>query len=445
MTKRHLMIAKDRAPDSTLALLVGGYTFFSRRFARYGGDMFQTRLLLRRAICVRGREAAELFYDSSRFERHGAAPRRIRRTLLGTGGVQGLDDAAHQRRKAMLMSTVSPEGVRDLTERFAAEWESALSRWQRTDRVRLFDEAGRMLCRAVCGWVGVPLPEADVARRTNDLHTLVDSAAAVGPRHWRGRLAHRRAERWAVALIRQARTGALTLPERSPLRVLAEHRDDRGRLLPAHAAAVDLLNLLRPTVAVSRYVTFTAHALHRCPDLAARLREGDDDLVEPFVQEVRRYYPLFPLVPALTRRAFRWRDAWFPRGQWVLLDLYGTNHHPALWPEPNRFDPDRFTNWSGDPFGFLPQGGGDHMTGHRCVGERVTIELMKVGLTALTRFMEYEVPDQDLRVSLRRIPAAVASGFVLAGVRRRPTAGWLTAAGSPGAAGRVSYPSATSS
>lgn len=34
---------------------------------------------------------------------------------------------------------------------------------------------------------------------------------------------------------------------------------------------------------------------------------------------------------------------------------------------------------------------------------------------------------------------------VLADVRRRPTAGWLAAAGSFGAAGQVSYPSATSS
>lgn len=414
------MITRDRLPDSTLAMLRDGYTFVTRRCVRYGTDLFEARLLLRPTICLRGRAAAELFYDTDRFQRHDAAPRRVRATLLGEGGVQGLDGTAHRVRKAMLMSLMTPASVGDLADRFAGEWDAAIGRWERADRVVLFDEVNLMLCRAVCGWAGVPLPTTDVARRTADLFAMIDSATVPGPRHWRGRRARRRAERWIGDLVVRVRDGDLALPEDAPLRVVAEHRDHQDRPLPPRIAAVAVLNLLRPTLAIGRYVVFTAHALHRRPDLAAELR-GDDDLLEPFVQEVRRYYPFFSTAVARVRRDFDWHGAHFPQGRRVLLDLYGTNHHPQVWPEPNRFDPERFRDWPGDPFALVPQGGGDFLTGHRCAGEWITIELMKVALTALTRSIEYDVPDQDLRISLRRIPATVASGFVLRRARRAAT------------------------
>ncbi|WP_338666250.1 hypothetical protein VQH23_25910 (plasmid) [Pararoseomonas sp. SCSIO 73927] len=66
--------------------------------------MFEARLLLRRTICMKGPEAAALLCDVDRFGRRGAMPVRIQKTLLGRGGVQGLDDAAHRHRKAMFMT-----------------------------------------------------------------------------------------------------------------------------------------------------------------------------------------------------------------------------------------------------------------------------------------------------------------------------------------------------
>jgi len=148
------------------------------------------------------------------------------------------------------------------------------------------------------------------------------------------------------------------------------------------------------------------------------LRGGQE--VELFVQEVRRFYPFFPLQGARVRTPFDWQGVHFPVGRRVLLDLYGTDHHPQLWEKPDRFDPDRFRGWDGGAYDFIPQGGGDHHTGHRCPGEWITIELMKRAVTILTGEMDYDVPDQDLRVSLRRIPTLPASRFVIANVR--PTA-----------------------
>jgi fatty-acid peroxygenase len=102
----------------------------------------------------------------------------------------------------------------------------------------------------------------------------------------------------------------------------------------------------------------------------------------------------------------------------VVLDLYGTNHDPARWDDPDRFDPDRFLSPPG-PFDLVPQGGGDHLTGHRCAGEWVTVALMATATRMLTQRMDYDVPLQDLRLSWRKVPALPDSGFVIADVRRR--------------------------
>ena len=50
----------------------------------------------------------------------------------------------------------------------------------------------------------------------------------------------------------------------------------------------------------------------------------------------------------------------------MLLDLYGTDHHPRPWPDLDTFKPERFRTRDEEPFTLVPQGGGDHATGHRC-------------------------------------------------------------------------------
>ncbi|WP_410811404.1 cytochrome P450 [Micromonospora sp. 067-2] len=407
----------DRSPDSTLSFLRSGYRFIGDRCDRYGSDVFQTRILLAPTICLRGRPAAALFYDTERFQRQTAMPLRVQRTLTGRGGVQGLDGSAHRNRKAMLMSIMTPAAIRQLGQLFDDEWQARIPAWEAASAVVLYDELGRLLTRAVCAWAGVPLATSQVDRRTVELHAMIEATAAVGPRHWRGLLARGRAERWLADVIERTRVGTLPVPADSPLKVVAEHRDARGRLLPRRIAAVELLNLLRPTVAVDRYIAFAALALHDHPAWGERVR-GDDEATEQFVQEVRRYYPFFSAAAARVRRSFDWDGHHFPRGRRVLLDLYGTNHHPEVWPQPELFRPERFAGRRVDEFELIPQGGGDPTTGHRCAGEWITIDLMKRAVTNLTSTMRYEVPPQNLALDLHRIPALPPSGLTLTNIHR---------------------------
>src|SRR5690625_2314699 len=157
-----------------------------------------------------------------------------------------------------------------------------------------------------------------------------------------------------------------------------------------------LINVLRPIVAISTFVIYSALALHEHPEAKKKLQSGNNDDLELFVQEVRRYYPFGPFLGAMVRKDFTWNDYDFKEGTLVFLDMYGTNHDPRIWKDPNEFRPERFKKWNGSLYNFIPQGGGDPTKGHRCAGENITIELMKVALEFLLYKIDYVVPEQEI-------------------------------------------------
>ncbi|MGC1307809.1 MAG: cytochrome P450 [Phormidesmis sp.] len=403
--------------DSTLALALDGYEFISKRCQRYQSDIFQTRLVLEKTICFQGVEAAKVFYDTDKFTRQKSAPKRVQKTLFGEGGVQGLDGPAHRHRKQMFMSLMSSKRLADLAELTHEQWQAAAKKWASMAQVTVFPAAREVLCRAVCAWAGVPLPESEVDLRTKDLGAMIDGSGAVGPQHWQGRRSRQRTEAWIKGLVEQVRDGQLQVPEEGAFSVIALHRDLEGNLLDSQIAAVEIINVLRPTVAIARYATFAALALHEHPKYQQNIKNGDDEYITLFVQEVRRYYPFFPFAAARVKQPFDWQGYHFPAGRRVLLDLYGTNHDARLWENPETFHPERFRNWNESRFSLIPQGGGDFYLNHRCPGEWITIELVKVTLKFLTRSITYNVPPQDLAFSLSQMPARPKSGFVISNVK----------------------------
>ncbi|WP_308122117.1 cytochrome P450 [Streptomyces sp. TRM70350] len=153
---------------------------------------------------------------------------------------------------------------------------------------------------------------------------------------------------------------------------ICDHRDTDG-LLDPRPAAVELLNVLRPTVAVGWYLAFAGHALHRWPQHREPLREGDDAYATAFAQEVRRFYPFTPFLAGYAAGHLSWRGEDLPAGRLLVLDVYGQDHDQELWGDPYTFRPQRFLEHEPDRDEFIPQGGGDPRTTHRCPGEGVTV------------------------------------------------------------------------
>lgn len=406
-------IPHDKAIDNTLSLMQEGYLFISNRTKRYESDLFETHILGQKAVCLSGKEAAKVFYHPDYFKRSGAAPKRIQKTLTGENAIQTMDGKNHIHRKLVFMSLMTPSHQKKLADLTARQWLFALKEWPINKEIILFEEAKKILCQIACHWAGVPVDQSKLKARADDFAAMVDAFGAAGPRHWKGKSARTRTETWIKQVIEDARTGKLCTEEGSALHTMAFYNRLDGSLLDAHMAAIELINVLRPIVAISNYIAFTALALYEYPEYKSKLKEETEMTLEMFVQEVRRYYPFTPFLGARVRKNFNWNNYNFRKGQLALLDIYGINHDPRLWDNPSLFRPERFKDWQGAPFDFVPQGGGDPAQGHRCPGEGIVTEIMKATLHFLLYDFEYEVPEQDLSYSLIRIPSLPESGFIL--------------------------------
>jgi fatty-acid peroxygenase len=403
--------------DETLPFLRAPYDFISEGCRQRGTDVFETRLMLRPTVCMRGRDAVQLFYNEELFFRKGAAPIRIQRSLLGHAGVQTLDGDEHRHRKHMFLKIMRADRVAALLAIAERRWLNAVERWKLRREIVLYDELHELLTRVVCEWAGVPLAASEVPARVFELTAMFDKAGAVGPPHWTARLARNRAERWCSRLIADVRAGRRSPASDSALAIIARHRQGDGKMLDARTASVELMNVLRPTVAVSVFIVFAGVALHVYPKVRDELTQGDDAALGRFIQEVRRFYPFFPAAMARARRDFRWHGQHFHRGQRVLLDLYGTNHDGRIWNSPEAFDPSRFQDRELPQDAFVPQGGGSYEDHHRCPGEGITVALMKQAVRLLLHRIRYVVPPQDLQIDRQQLPALPRSRFVMTNIR----------------------------
>jgi fatty-acid peroxygenase len=386
----------DRSP----ALRRIGYPYLLRMRRRWHAGTAELRLLGRRTTVLSGPEGVQLFYNEALMRRQGAIPRPLLRTLFGAGAVHGLDDGEHKQRKAMFVRLLTPGAAGEIAGIADELWRGP-SHFCAVDPVRVFDEAVQVHCAAVCRWAGVPADWVDAALG-DDLIAIVDGFGSFGGRRWlRARRARRRVDKWSRRLIARVRGGRRKVEPGTALDVIAGATTPSGTLLPSRVAGVELINVLRPTVAVAYFVAFTAHALRAHPELRDQLHAAPDEVCEAFANEVPRYYPFVPLLAARVRRPVTFQGRTLQPGRRVLLDVYGTLHDPQLWEEPERFDMDRFRDGSVPDY-YVPQGGGDVTTGHRCPGERVAIELIK----AAARCMASRPPEgaPETCIPMNRLP-----------------------------------------
>lgn len=411
---------KESGIDKSISFMREGYLYILNRRRSFNSDVFETRLLGKKTICMGGKEAAEIFYDTDKFERKNAFPKRVLDTLLGRGSVLSLDGDAHKHRKAMFMAIMTPNELDRLKSLTKEEWQSSINQWTKKKQIVLYDEAIVMMTKVACRWAGVPLPndEKEIKKIARMLASLFESPASFGINFLKGKEARNDAERWIVELVTLVRDHKLSTKENTALFQFSKHRDIEGNLLPSPIVAVEILNILRPIVAISVYICFVALAIHQHPDEVKKVQKNEES-AQMFIQEVRRFYPFFPAILAIVKKDFTWKNYEFKKGTQTMLDVYGTNHDPKLWNNPDLFQPERFNNWNESPFNFIPQGGGDHYLGHRCAGEWITIDVMKISLDFLANHITYELPKQDLSYSYVNMPSLPKSKMILQNIQMK--------------------------
>lgn len=154
------------------------------------------------------------------------------------------------------------------------------------------------------------------------------------------------------------------------------------------------------TTAVALTWTWYALAQHR--DVEARLheeleRELDgrvptfDDIpklayTRMVISEVMRLYPPAYLVDRLTGVPLEAGEYLIPRGKYVFTSPYVMHRHPEFYPDPERFDPERWTPEEiakRPKFAYFPFGGGPRT----CIGEHFAwTEMVLVVATLAQRY-----------------------------------------------------------
>ena len=382
--------------DSTFNFWREGYLFGQNRFERFDTDALRARLLGHPITILRGVEAARFFYEGDRFTRTGALPTSVVHSLQDEGSVQTLDAEDHRRRKERFTSVLDERGNEGLVEAFDSQWRGAQRRWT-GNTIEFLPEINAVLLDAVLAWLGIEETRQTRARLTREVAAMIDGAGSFGPRNWWGRYLRQFTEEWAVRAVREARAHSNRL-----VNALVHDLDD-------DVAAVELLNIVRPVVAVGRFMAFAALALHDGPAWRSHLARQPGRAHE-FAQEVRRLSPFFPVIAGLTREETEFDGMCFSRGDWVMVDLFATNHHPRYWRDPWVFDPSRFTREPEEQI--VAQGAGEIATTHRCPGEPATVALL-VRAVQLLAGVYWSMPEQALHTGLDRFPAAPGGRLLL--------------------------------
>jgi len=127
--------------------------------------------------------------------------------------------------------------------------------------------------------------------------------------------------------------------------------------------------------------------VHGAPAVHDRLRAevagaGDAAALaaQPYLEavclETLRLCPIAPYIARDLRRPFAVGGYELPAGTSLAISIIGIHRRPELYPEPDRFQPDRFAGRSYPPSQFLPFGGGVR----RCVGAALAMLELKLVL-----------------------------------------------------------------
>jgi len=226
------------------------------------------------------------------------------------------------------------------------------------------------------------------------------------------------------------------------LALLMEARDEAGAPMSDEELRDELVTLLvagHETTATAlswalRWISATPGLTERLVDEIATASEGSRlvpervaklPLLDATVRETLRLQPVVPLVGRMLQKPARIGGYDLPAETIVMASIYLAQQRPEAYPEPWRFDPDRFSNKKASPYEWLPFGGGIR----RCVGMAFALYEMKMVLSATLARVKFRLTDvRAARVERRSITLSPEGGLSLIVERKAPRGAALSAA-----------------
>ena len=127
--------------------------------------------------------------------------------------------------------------------------------------------------------------------------------------------------------------------------------------------------------------------------------------------ETLRIYPvLFFTFPRLLQAPMQLMGYNIPKGMILAPCIYLVHHRPDIYPEPQRFKPERFLERQFSPYEYLPFGGGNR----RCIGSAFAMFEMKLVLAKVLSRYSLELAKNSPVMPVRRgVTMAPAGGVPL--------------------------------
>ncbi|XXF80190.1 cytochrome P450 [Myxococcaceae bacterium GXIMD 01537] len=214
-------------------------------------------------------------------------------------------------------------------------------------------------------------------------------------------------------------------PREDILSLLLSARDEAGQPMSDAELKDELRTLLfagHETTAIG--MAWALYWLHRTPEAMQRLEQELSALGSrpepealarlPYLgavcDETLRLYPVVTLVNRKLLVPFKLKGHELPVGMGVMASITQAHSNPAVFPEPERFRPERFLERKFSPFEYMPFGGG----ARRCVGAAFALYEMKVALGSLLAAHRFSLAhERPIRPVRRHVTFAPEDGVPL--------------------------------
>ena len=397
---------------NTLQIITDPVGLLHEHYRRFG-PVFTMRALHEPTVWALGAEATHqiLVTDADAFSWREGRFRDLH-ALLGDG-LLNIDGAHHQGFRRLLLPAFHAARVKALSERVIVE---ALDAAERIDPARPLDVyhwtrdvAMRIALRVL---VGLELDRpaehalAEAFETSLSIHgeaIFVQLLRFPGTPWARTVAARERLDRLILQEIRRRRARGVS--GEGTLGMLLDATDEEGRPLPEQMVRDQLVTILfagHDTTTAT--LTFLLYELNRWPDARRALEHELAELVpsgtptpdqldgtalpvlERTLMETLRRWPPAWVGPRRTTRDVTLAGREVPAEVSVNYSSWATHHLPDLWPDPQRFDPDRFlpeqivTRPKG---AYVPFGAGSRT----CLGKRFgEMELRALAVALLSRY-----------------------------------------------------------
>ncbi|XP_065311301.1 cytochrome P450 3A24-like [Dermacentor albipictus] len=212
------------------------------------------------------------------------------------------------------------------------------------------------------------------------------------------------------------------------------------RLSEIEAMAQCVLFFLAGQETTSSTIAFTTYLLALNPDVQEKLRKEVDDCIaengpEPSLDVISKLtylhcvvseaLRLFPPATRLERSGYEDYTLGdtgikLPKECSIMIPVYAMHHDPELFPDPDSFRPERFSDENVDsvqPYTYLPFGAGPR----NCIGMRLALQSVKLCLLHSLHSVQFVRTDKTKDpLTIKKGLGVLTAEDVTVGIRRRP-------------------------